>query len=55
MPESETSRRPLTHATYKLLVQLKRHQGIGQVSQPLLEHARDNVDVVVVQTHVINI
>lgn len=47
--------RPLTHDTYEFVIQLKCHQRIRQVSQPLLENTSNNVDVVVVQIHVLHI
>lgn len=45
----------LTHGTYKLLIQLKCHQRIRQVSQPLLENTGDDMDVVVIQIHAVHI
>lgn len=44
-----------THGTYKLLIQLKCHQGIRQVPEPLLENARNDMNVVVIQINAVHI
>ncbi len=38
----------LTHNPEKLLIEFKGHEGIGKVTQPLLQHTGDHMDVVVV-------
>lgn len=45
----------LTHGSQKFFVKLKRHQGVRQIPQPLLEDTGNDVNVVVVKIHTLNI
>lgn len=45
----------LTHGTNELFIQLKCQERIRQLSEPLLEHTSNDMDVVVVQIHVFHI
>lgn len=54
-PVTNTAKPSLTHGPYELLVQLERQQRVGQISEPLLEHASDDVDVVVVEIRAVDI
>ena len=45
----------LTHGSEELLVEFKGHQRVGQVAEPLFEHAGNDMDVVIVQVHAAHI
>ena len=45
----------LTHGPEELLVQFKGHERVGKITEPLFEHAGDDVNIVVVQTNAIHI